>query len=95
MTVHIASKWLNQQPAARPMTDAERHDAFSRHAISVADANLPWLMQLLREARGTLYIGPSIFFFQLPSRPGHWHEVPEMARLIPMVPWVEQEETPQ
>jgi hypothetical protein len=84
MTIHIVSKWLNQQPAPYPMTDAERHDAFSRHAISVADANLPWLMPLLREASGTLYIGPSIFFFQ-----------PEMARLIPMVPWVEQEETPQ
>jgi hypothetical protein len=95
MTVQVLSRWLNQQPIPLPMTDAERHDVFATYAVNVANGQLPWLLPLLNEASATLYVGPSMFFFQLPSHPGKWHEVPEMARLIPMVPWVEQEETPQ
>ncbi len=95
MTVLVLSHWLNQQPTPLPTTDAERHDAFSKYAVNVANGQFPWLMPLLTEASATLYVGPSVFFFRLPSQPGQWHEVPEMSRLIPMVPWAEREETPQ
>lgn len=95
MTIRVLSKWLSQQPPAAPKTDAERHEAFAAYACNVASDNLPWLMPLLGEASATLYVGPSLFAFQLPSKGGHWYEVPELSRLIPMVPWVEQEETPQ
>lgn len=95
MTIRVLSKWVNQDPTPFPKTDAERHDAFATYAGNVAHANLPWLMPLLDAAGATLYVGPSMFFYQLASKPGDWTEVPEMSRLIPMVPWVEREETSQ
>ncbi len=95
MTVHVLSQWFNQQPTPVPMTDVEKHEAFSTYAVNVVITQLPWLMPLLKASSATLYVGPSVFFYRLPSGDGQWHEIPEVGRLIPMVPWVEREETPQ
>lgn len=95
MTVRVLSKWLDQQPTHIPMTDAQRHEAFATHAVNVANGNFPWLMPLLDGASATLYVGPSVFAFHLPANAEKWHEIPEMSRLIPMVPWVEHEEVAQ
>lgn len=95
MTVHFLSKWQTQTPVSYPATDAERHEAFSKFAANMANASMPWLLPLLEQAGATLYVGPGQFAFHLPARPGHWFDVPEMARQITMLPWAEQEETPQ
>lgn len=95
MSVQFLSKWQTQPPVAYPATDAERHEAFSKFAANMANLHLPWLMALLEQAGAHVYVAPGQFAFHLPSRPGQWFDVPEMARNLTMLPWVEQEETPQ
>ena len=93
--MQILSRWMTQAPVATPMTDAERHESFCKFAATMAHANMPWLMPLLEQAGATVYVAPGEFAFHLPSRPGQWFDVPEMARQITMLPWAEQEETTQ
>lgn len=95
MSLQIHSQWQSSQPIAQPSTDAERHEAFSTFAIDTAQRELPWLLPLLSEAGARIYVAPSVFFFQLPSQPGRWIEVPEVARFLAMVPWIVQDETQQ
>lgn len=95
MTLQILSHWQAQPKNACPTTDEERHDVFTRYATSMANIHMPWLMPLLEKAGATLYVAPAIFAFQLPDGSGRWHEVPEMARQIPMVPWADPMDTAQ
>lgn len=95
MSLQIHSQWQTTQQFTQPSTDAERHEAFSSFAVDTAQRELPWLLPLLSEAGARIYVAPSMFCFQLPSQPGRWIEVPEVARLLAMVPWVAQDETQQ
>lgn len=93
--MQIYTQWHASQPIAQPTTDAERHEAFSSFAVDTAQREMPWLLPLLSEAGARIYVAPSMFCFQLPSQPGRWIEIPEVARLISMVPWISQDETQQ
>lgn len=95
MSVQVLSHWQVQPKNAGPATDEERHAVFSRYATGMANIHMPWLMPLLDKADATLYVAPSVFAFQLPDGSGRWLDVPEMARLIPMVPWVDPTDTQQ
>lgn len=93
--MQIFTRWRECQPITRPTTDAERHEAFSAYAVETLRRDMPWLLPLLNGAGVRVYVGQAMFFYQLPSQPGQWVEIPEASGLLSMVPWVEEDETPQ
>lgn len=95
MSVQVLSVWMAQPAVTQPMTDEERHAVFSRFAVGVADAQMPWLLPLLEQAGATVYVAPSVFAFRLPSQPEQWHEITALSHHIAMVPWVEGTQTQQ
>lgn len=95
MTIQILSPWSSKPQVATPMTDEERHVAFSDFAIRQVQAVMPWLLPLLSQANATVWVGPRFFSFSLPGNPGQWYEVTQMDAHIAMVPWAEPNETPQ
>ncbi|NCT97017.1 MAG: hypothetical protein GXD23_06570 [Comamonadaceae bacterium] len=95
MSIQIFSQWSNQPRTPAPMTDEERHAAFTEFAIRQAQMVLPWLLPLLNQANATLWVAPRFFSFRLPNNPDQWFEVPQIEPYIAMVPWAEPHETPQ
>jgi len=95
MSFTVISKWQQQQPRPAPKTDAERHEAFVNYALTAVQTHMPWLVPLLDESSATVYVGPSIFAFQVRSKGAQWYEVPELSKYISMLPWAETDETPQ
>lgn len=78
-----------------PMTDEQRHLAFSEFVVKQTQAVMPWLLPLLNQANATVWVSPRFFSFSLPSNPQQWFEVTQMDAHIAMVPWAEAHETPQ
>lgn len=95
MTAHIRTFWSCINKLSAPMTDKERNEVFAKYVRQIADSKMPWLFPLLDACDAQIYTSPGVFCFLLESDLGIWHDVPEMMSLIPMVPWVEEGDTPQ
>lgn len=55
----------------------------------------PWLIPLLDAANATVLAGPGQFLYSTQVAEGVWHEVPEISKLIGLVPWAEDNEVTQ
>jgi hypothetical protein len=55
----------------------------------------PWLLHLLDAASATVVAGPGQFMFSTQLADGVWQEIPEISKLIGMVPWAEDQDIEQ
>lgn len=96
MALKIHTVWgAAGKPVMRPQSDEERDQLFAAFAGQVAEAHYPWMLPLLEAANVTVYASPNKFAYLSPQPPHSWIEIPEMGRLIGMVPWVDDTETLQ
>lgn len=93
MPSRMYSQWSPYTPT--PRTDEERHDTFSRYARQVAANEMPWLFPLLDAANAKVIVGPAVFCVILDDGKGELFTVPEMESRIGLIPWIEDQETPQ
>ncbi|WP_342620841.1 hypothetical protein [Rhodoferax sp. GW822-FHT02A01] len=95
MTAQMTTIWQSAKPKPKPTTDHERHELFMDFVNQTLVSKAPWLIHLLDSANATVVAGPGQFMFSTQVAEGVWHEVPEISKLIDMVPWAEDHETTQ
>ena len=86
MAAKFTSQWSMRENKSDE--DYERHEAFIQFARETADRVAPWLCPLLDASDACVFASLGQFQFYLDQFPGQWFEIPEMAKLLTIEPWV-------
>lgn len=92
MAARIFTEW-NTPIDGGPETDMERHEQYAAFVAQAMASTMPWLWVLLNEGNARVIAGTGMFSVELPEAPNEWHDVPEMAARLNLLPWAEPEET--
>lgn len=95
MTAQFHTEWSGPIKLAKPSTDRERHELFSRHVRAVADEAMPWLFPLLDATNAKILAAPGLFCYSIDPEQKVWLDAPEMIQRLHMVPWATDEEAIQ
>lgn len=72
--------------------DFDKHVAFTAFARGVVESSAPWLIPLLEASSAKVLFSVGSCGYLLPGIESEWIDIPEIARRLHMVPWVETDE---
>lgn len=90
MALDVRTEWNTPIDGSEP--DLAKHEAFADFALSLIRQESPWLYRFLDGTNAQLLVGVGIFAFSMPSTPGIWFDVDQMAEHINLLPWAEPHE---
>jgi hypothetical protein len=88
-----ATCWGGSPLGNEPIPDPDKHAAYVEHIKNTLSAGCPWLLALLESSGATVIVSPGVFKVMFLHRLGVPFEIPELAAITHLTPWLEPHET--